>query len=280
MSKAISFWKMHGLGNDYILIDCKNQTMNGDDFMILARRLCQRRFSIGADGLLVLTNSNMADVRMRIFNANGSEAEMCGNGIRCLAKYCYENGVVKKEEFVVETLAGLKSVRVTVKEDQVKNVLVNIGKPTFDRNMIPMQGKGRCIEESLMIGEGELKVTCLSIGNPHCVIFVGDVETFPAREIGPLIEHNHLFPQGVNVEFAQILSRGEIQLRVWERGVGETMACGTGACAAVVAANILGKIGEKVIVHLPGGDLTIRYKGNIALSGPVEKVFEGVISLE
>ena len=280
MSKAIRFWKIHGLGNDYILIVDKDQTIKEDKASTIARKLCQRKFSVGADGLLLLSDSDRADVSMKIFNADGSEAEMCGNGIRCLAKYCYENGVVGMKEFVVETLAGLKTVRVIVEDGEVKNVFVNMGKPVFDRGKIPMRGAGRCIYEPLKVDEGEFRITCLSVGNPHCVIFVDDVENVPVRAIGPLIERNTLFPQGVNVGFSQILSRGEIHTRVWERGVGETLACGTGACAAVVAANTLGKVGEKVIVHLLGGDLTIEYGESLSLLGPAEKVFEGTISLE
>ena len=280
MSKAIRFWKMHGLGNDYILIDNRNRSIGEDETSSIARKLCERRFSVGADGLLLLFDSDREDVRMRIFNADGSEAEMCGNGIRCLAKYCYENDVVESKEFVVETLAGLKTVKVNVEDGEVKTVYVNMGKPVFDRDRIPMRGEGKCIDELLKVDDGEFRITCLSVGNPHCVIFVDDVENFPIQKIGPLIEHHSLFPQGVNVEFAQLLNRGEIQARVWERGVGETLACGTGACATVVAANTLGKIGEKVIVHLLGGDLTIKYRESISLLGSAEKVFEGTISLE
>ena len=270
---------MHGLGNDYIVVDNRDDAVKEEEISEFAKRICQRRFSVGADGLLLLSNSSRGDVKMRIFNADGSEAEMCGNGISCLAKYCYENNVVGRKEFVVETLAGLKTVRVTVEDGEVKNVFVNMGKPVFDRDKIPMRGKGRCIDEPLKVDDGEFRITCLSVGNPHCVIFVDDVKNFPVREIGPLIEHNKLFPKGVNVEFAQILNRGEIHTRVWERGVGETLACGTGACATVVVANTLGKVDEKVIVHLLGGDLTIKYRESISLLGPAEKVFEGTIYL-
>lgn len=271
---------MQSLGNDYILIDNRDHSIKEDEIYTLARKLCQRRFSIGADGVLLISNPSRGDVGMRILNADGSEAEMCGNGIRCLAKYCYENKIVQRKDFIVETLAGLKSVKVFVEDSKVENILVNMGHPVFDRNKLPMRGEGRCINEPLKVGNKEVRITCLSVGNPHCVIFVDDVEHFPVQDIGPLIEHNDLFPRGVNVEFTQILNPHEIQARIWERGVGETMACGTGACATVVAANTLGNVDTQVIVHLRGGDLTIGYKENISLFGSAEKAFEGSIFLE
>jgi len=276
---SIKFWKMHGLGNDYVLIDNRSEVIREEEISALARRVCQRRFSVGADGLLLLSDSERAEVGMRIFNSDGSEAEMCGNGIRCLAKYCYDNKIVEKSEFVVETLAGLKPVRLTVEGGEVNNVSIDMGKPIFERDKIPMRGDGRCIDEPLRVDGREFRVTCLSVGNPHCVVFVDEVETFPVQEIGPRIEHNELFPRRVNVEFAQILSRREMRVRVWERGVGETLACGTGACAAAVAGNVLGRSGRRVVVHLLGGDLTVEYDEDISMSGPAEKAFEGTLSL-
>ena len=270
---------MHGLGNDYILIDNRDNTIREDEASALAKKLCERRFSIGADGLLLLSNSKKADVKMRIFNADGSEAEMCGNGIICLAKYCYDNKLVKGKEFTVETLAGLKPVKLTVEGGEAKTVSVGMGKPILERSEIPLRGKGRCIDESLKIDGREFRMTCLSVGNPHCIILVDNVDDFPVQEIGPKIENSELFPKRMNVEFAQILNRREMRVRVWERGVGETFACGTGACAAAVAGNVLGKTGKKVVVHLLGGDLTIDYDEDIVMTGAAEKVFEGTVSL-
>jgi len=271
----IKFWKMHGLGNDYIVIDNRDGKLVEDEASKLAQRLCRRRLSIGADGLLLLYNSTIADVKMRIFNSDGSEAEMCGNGIRCLIKYCYENNVTRKNHLTVETLAGIKETWLIMENGEVKNVRVNMGAPTLDRNSIPMLGQGTCIDEDLEINGEKFKITCLSIGNPHCVIFVDNVENFPVQQIGPKIENHALFPNRVNVEFAQVLNKNELSLRVWERGCGETFACGTGACASVAAGNLLKKISNKSTVHLLGGNLEIEYLGSLFMTGPAEKIFEG-----
>ncbi len=271
---------MHGLGNDYIVIDNRGDTIKGEEASALAKRICQRRFSVGADGLLLLSKSDKADIKMRIFNADGSEAEMCGNGIRCLAKYCYDNKIIIKKEFTVETLAGLKNVQLTVEGVEARSVRINMGRPVFERNQIPMRGEGKCIYAPLKVEEKEFRATCLSVGNPHCVIFVDNVDNFPVQEFGPRIEHHELFPNRVNVEFVQILNRKEIRVRVWERGVGETLACGTGACASVVACSILGRCGGgEVVVHLLGGDLTVEYAEDIMMAGPAEKVYEGTLRL-
>jgi diaminopimelate epimerase len=275
----MKFWKMHGLGNDYIVIDNRDNSIGENELSRLARKLCERRFSVGADGLVLLCNSKIADAKMRIFNADGSEAEMCGNGIRCFAKYCYENNVVKKSELRIETLAGIKTVWLTISKEEVKEANVDMGSPILERSNIPMLGRGTCINEDLSVDGKNFKVTCLSVGNPHCVIFVDDVKKFPVEEIGPKIEKHHLFPNRVNVDFAQALNKKELSVRVWERGCGETLACGTGACASMVAGNLLKEIGKKAIVHLLGGDLQIEYSGSIFMSGSAEKVFEGELFL-
>ena len=275
----MKFWKMHGLGNDYIVIDDQNEKIREEEVSKLARKLCERRFSVGADGLLLVHNSAIADARMRIFNADGSEAEMCGNGIRCFAKYCYENNIAKKKELRIETLAGIKKVWLTVKNGEVENVKVNMGSPVLERSSIPMLGRGKCIDEDLEVNGERFKVTCLSVGNPHCVIFVEDIKNFPVHKIGPKIESHELFPKRVNVEFVKVLNRGELSVRVWERGCGETLACGTGACASVVAGTLLKKVDNKVTVHLLGGDLEIEYSESIMMTGPAEKVFEGNLFL-
>jgi diaminopimelate epimerase len=271
----MNFWKMHGLGNDYIVIDNRDDKIDSAEAVKLARKLCERRFSVGADGLLLVSNSVLADVKMRIFNADGSEAEMCGNGIRCFAKYCYENNIARKDEFTVETAAGIKRVWLTVRNDEVKTVKVDMGVPNWDRIALPMQGKGLCINEDLELDEENYKVTCLSMGNPHCVIFVDNLDEFPVQYVGPIIENHEAFPKRTNVGFVQILNKNELKVRVWERGCGETLACGTGTCAAVAAANKLKKVGNKVTVHVLGGDLQVEVAEHLFLNGPAEKVFEG-----
>jgi diaminopimelate epimerase len=271
------FWKMHGLGNDYIVIDNRDEKINSKRAADLAKRLCKRHFSVGADGLLLVSGSKVADAKMRIFNADGSEAEMCGNGIRCFAKYCYENNIVPNQEFTVETLSGLKHVWLTLKNGEVSAVKVDMGAPNWQRSALPMVGSGTCINENLAVDGEILKVTCLSMGNPHCVIFVDKVDDFPVEQIGPKVENHKAFPKRTNVGFIQVLNQNELKVRVWERGCEETLACGTGTCAAVAAANRLGKVGNKVTVHVLGGDLQVEVAESLFLSGAAEKVFEGTL---
>jgi diaminopimelate epimerase len=271
------FWKMHGLGNDYIVIDNRDERISGKQAADLAKRLCERRFSVGADGLLLVSNSKIAEAKMRIFNADGSEAEMCGNGIRCFAKYCNENGIVFKEDFTIETLSGLKHVWLTLKTKKVTAIKVDMGAPNWERNSLPMIGQGTSINENLNVDGETFKVTCLSMGNPHCIIFVDNVDNFPVDKIGPKIENHEAFPKRTNVGFVQVLSQNELKVRVWERGCGETLACGTGTCAVVAVANKLGKVGNKVTVHMLGGDLQVQVAESFFLSGAAEKVFEGTL---
>jgi diaminopimelate epimerase len=271
----LKFWKMHGLGNDFIIIDNKNNRINDEEAAILAKKLCDRKFGVGADGILFLSKSKVAEVRMRIFNSDGSEAEMCGNGIRCLAKYCYENKVSRKTELAVETLAGIEETWLTVENHLVTSVRVDMGLPVFERVGIPMQGIGTCLNEDLRIEDEIYKITCLSMGNPHCVIFVDNVVNFPVENAGPKIEANPLFPKKTNVEFVQVLNRGEVKVRVWERGCGETLACGTGACASVVAGKLLNNLDSTVTVHLRGGDLNIEYADRVFMIGSAERVYKG-----
>ncbi len=274
------FWKMHGLGNDYVVIDNRDQKISDERLGGLANTLCERRFSIGADGLLLVYNSTVADAKMRIFNADGSEAEMCGNGIRCFAKYCYENGIVPKSEFAVETLAGVKHVWLTLKGKEAQAVKVDMGAPNWQRSSLPMVGEGTCIDQDLKVDGETFKVTCLSMGNPHCVLFVDCIDCFPVEEIGPKIENHNAFPKRTNVGFSEVLNQNEMNLRVWERGCGETLACGTGTCAAVAAANKLGRVGNDVKVHVLGGDLQVEIGSTIFLSGAAEKVYEGTLFKE
>jgi diaminopimelate epimerase len=276
----MQFWKMHGLGNDYVVIDNRDGKIGDKQAAELAKKLCERRFSVGADGLLLVCGSQSADVKMQIFNADGSEAEMCGNGIRCFSKYCYENGIVKKNEFMVETLSGIKHVWLAVKGDEVESVKVDMGAPNWERKSIPMVGDGTCINENLDVDEENYSVTCLSMGNPHCIIFVDKVDEFPVEYVGPMVENHDAFPKRTNVGFVQVLNKNELKVRVWERGCGETLACGTGTCAAVVAANKLGKVGNKVTVHVLGGDLQVEVGKSLFLSGAAEKVFQGTLFKE
>jgi len=271
---------MHGLGNDYVVIDNRNGKISDAKATEFALALCRRRFSVGADGILFVSDSASADAKMRIFNADGSEAEMCGNGIRCFAKYCYENHIARKGELIVETLAGNKRTWLTVENGLVQSVMVDMGVPVLERSKIPMVGQGTCVNEDLHVDGEAYKATCLSVGNPHCVIFVDGVDEFPVQRVGPKIETHSLFPKRTNVEFAQVLSENEVKVRVWERGCGETLACGTGACATVVAGNLLKKLGGKVRVHLLGGDLTVEYADRLFLNGVAEKVFEGTLFKE
>jgi diaminopimelate epimerase len=274
------FWKMHGLGNDYVVIDNREQKISEAQAGSLAKQLCERRFSIGADGLLLVYPSSVANVKMRIFNSDGSEAEMCGNGIRCFSKYCYENGIINKTEFTVETLAGIRQVWLTLKGTQVEAVKIDMGVPNWERSSLPMLGEGQCINCELTVDDEPYKVTTLSLGNPHCVIFVENVEEFAVQYVGPIVENHQAFPKRTNVSFVQVLSKGELKVRVWERGCGETLACGTGTCAAVAAANRLGKVGGKVTVHVLGGDLQVEIGKTIFLLGAASKVYEGTLFQE
>ena len=277
----IDFVKMHGLGNDFILIDCLNKSLGDSSFLsYLAKKLCDRNFGIGSDGLILILSSSKADLRMRIFNYDGSEAQMCGNGIRCFAKYAYENKLVSKIKFTVETLAGTITPKLIFKDKEISGITVNMGTPKLRRREIPMNGEDTptVIEETLKINpEQTFKITCVSMGNPHCITFVNDVQSISVDEIGPKIENHPLFPEKTNVEFIQVLNKQEINFRVWERGVGETLACGTGACAALVAAVLNNKTDRKAKIHLPGGDLDILWAddGYVYMTGPAELVFRG-----
>jgi len=284
----LSFTKMHGLGNDFILIDCREEEQGawGKNLRDISRRLCHRRFGIGADQLLLLYNSDIADFRMRIFNADGSEVEMCGNGTRCLAKYIWDRKLSEKNTISVETSAGI-----IMPEKSGDMVKVDMGEPILEGTLIPVRlpphpplikgGQGGVIDFPLKILDKEFKITCVSIGNPHAVIVVDDVDDFDVKKYGPLIENHDLFPNRINVEFIQVIDSGNIKMRVWERGSGETMACGTGASAVAVAANLKDLTGKRVNVMLLGGELLIEWEKNnhIYMTGPAVEVFQGSISL-
>ncbi len=292
------FVKMHGSGNDFILIDCLSSGcgMKDAEFESISRKLCNRRFGIGADQLLLLYPSNIADFRMRILNADGSEVEMCGNGIRCLAKYIWDRNLSDKKVLAVETLAGI------IKPEKAGGMVkVDMGEPIFESEKIPVNiqrpdggspnaerasrvtsaSSNLIMDYPLQVEEQEFKVTCLSMGNPHAVIVADGVLNYPVTYYGPMIETHPAFPRRINVEFIEVLSRQEIRMRVWERGAGETMACGTGASAVAVASHIKGLTDRTVTIHLPGGDLFIEWgaDNHVYMSGPAVEVFRGTIEI-
>lgn len=277
------FIKMHGLGNDFVLVNTLESEDLGD-YPSLARRICHRRFSIGADGLILVLPSDRADLRMRIFNPDGSEPEMCGNGIRCFARYVYEAGLVPKPEFAVETLAGIIKPRLILNEDKVAGVRVDMGEPHLERSQIPMTGEGSpVLNEPITAAGTRWEGTCVSMGNPHCIFFVDDILQAPVTTVGPAVEQHPLFPRRTNVEFIEVLNPEELKMRVWERGAGETMACGTGACAAAVAGALTGRSKRKVTVHLAAGDLQIEWSetdNHVYMTGPAEEVFRGNFPLD
>ena len=273
----MEFWKMHGLGNDFILLDGRSLPP-GIDYSQAARRLCDRHLGVGADGIEIALPSEKADIRMRIINSDGSEAEMCGNGIRCFAKFVYEHGLVPREKMSVETLAGLIGPELMIENNRVAAVKVDMGQPIFARERIPMLGSaGRVVSEPLAVGDRNYLITSILIGVPHTVIFVENLADIPVTEIGPPIEKHPAFPKHTNVNFVQVLSRREISVRTWERGAGATLACGTGCCAAVVAAILNQKTENRVAVHLQTGDLEIEWQEGqlVFMTGPAVEVFHG-----
>ena len=278
--KTIPFTKMQGCGNDYVYVDGFHHVV--DDPVAMARAVSDRRFGVGSDGLILVLPSDKADVRMRMWNADGSESEMCGNGIRCVAKFAYERGLApKKPRLTAETGAGVLGLDLSVVEGQVESVTVDMGRPRLERAEIPMTGpKGRVVAEALKAGDRTFRVTAVSMGNPHCVTFVDRVEDFPVATYGPLIENHPSFPRRTNVEFVHVVSRTEVVQRTWERGAGETWACGTGACAVCVAGALEDRTDRSVLVHLRGGDLRIAWApeekgGTVKKTGPAVTVFDG-----
>lgn len=274
----MKFTKMHGAGNDYVYINGFEEQV--DDPAGLAQRVSSRQFGIGSDGLILILPSAVADVRMRMFNLDGSESEMCGNGIRCVAKYAYDHGLVDSLEISVETAAGILSLTLfTGSSGLVERVRVNMGKPKLTRGEIPMAGPvtETAVAVPIELAGTSYELTAVSMGNPHAVVFVDDVETFPVAEIGVLIENHEWFPERVNVEFVQVVSSGEVIQRTWERGSGETLACGTGASAVTVAGVLTGRTGRKIVNHLRGGDLELEWieDGAVMMTGPAVEVFSG-----
>lgn len=277
----MEFTKVHGLGNDFIIINTLQESVENPQK--LSVKLCNRYFGVGADGLVLVGPSDKADIKMRIFNPDGSEAEMCGNAIRCVAKYTYTRGMAGKK-VRVETLAGIMVPELILDGDQIIAVQVDMGEPRLERKSIPMVGpSGRVVSENLIVDGQEFLITAVSMGNPHCVIFVPDVDKVDLENIGPKIESNEAFPAKTNVEFVQVLNENEVKMLVWERGAGPTMACGTGACAVTVAGILNEKHKRKIKVYLSGGTLEIHWSeadNHVYMTGAAAEVFEGTLKKE
>ena len=273
----MKFTKMHGCGNDYVYVNLFEETIT--DPAKLSMQVSDRHFGIGSDGLITIGASEKADFRMRIYNADGSEAEMCGNGIRCVAKYVYDHHLTDKREITVETGAGIKTLQMMVENGKVAKVRVDMGQPILKPELIPVQAKGEQVVNELITAAGkEWHMTCVSMGNPHAVVFVDQVEDFDLETYGPAFENHERFPKRTNTEFVQVISRKEASMRVWERGSAETFACGTGTCASVMACILNGLTDNQVLVHLRGGDLEIEYdpeSNHIFMTGPATEVFHG-----
>ncbi len=281
----IDFWKMHGIGNDFILVDDRDRAIEQcRSYSDLARQVCHRRFGIGADGLIFVRRSDTHDIRYVIFNSDGSEADMCGNGMRCFAKYLYETGILAKDEIAVQTLAGTVIPRLE-KDDHgtLVAVRVDMGPPKLAPRDVPVHcDLEMALEVPIETGQGSVAVSCVCVGVPHAVIFVDDLSMVDVGVLGPLVENHSVFPEKTNVEFIEVVSDRELKMRVWERGVGITLACGTGACAALTAAHLTGRTGRSAVVHLDGGDLDIFWdetSGHLFKTGSAEKSFEGRVNI-
>ena len=274
------FFKMQGLGNDYVYIDC----INGKepiDIKNLTRKLSNRHFGVGSDGLILLCKSKGADLKMRMFNSDGSEAQMCGNGIRCVAKLAYELGLICEEITTIETLSGIKTLKLNIVKGKVKTVEVDMGAPILEATKIPVSSSAKIedkkVKAEVKVKNRKIELTCVSMGNPHAVTFVNDIKNFKVAEYGPILENADIFPEKANIEFVEVVDKNNIKMRVWERGSGETLACGTGACSSVVASSLNGYTERKVNVQLLGGNLEIEWKPNnhVHMTGPAVTVFKG-----
>ena len=275
----MKFQKMHGLGNDFILMDEIDPSKY--DLAALAIKLCDRHQGIGADGIILILPSEITDVKMRIINSDGSEADMCGNGIRCFAKYVYDNHINTATSFTIETGAGIMIPELIIEDGKVLFVKVNMGAPHLERSAIPMTGAaGNVINESINIEGRDYKITSMLMGVPHTIVFVNHFDESKILSIGRLIEKHPSFPQGTNVNFVEVLNNHEINVRTWERGAGRTLACGTGSCASAVAASLNGLTGKEVTVHLALGDLLIEWiDGTVYMTGSANHVFEGIVEI-
>ena len=271
------FTKMHGAGNDYVYVNCFSERIPGDP-AALAQAVSDRHCGIGADGLILICPSEQADVRMRMFNADGSESEMCGNGVRCVAKYVYDHGLSRQNPLRIETGRGVLTLDLRLAEGRVDQVRVNMGSPILQSALIPTTLPGDPpVRARLDVAGRNLEVTCVSMGNPHCITYVDEISDDWVLRVGPQVERHPAFPRRVNAEFVHVLSPREVRMRVWERGSGETQACGTGACAVAVAGVLTGKTERKIVAHLPGGDLELEWaaSGEVYLTGPAVEVFSG-----
>lgn len=276
----LPFTKMHGIGNDYVYVDAFKQRVA--DPAAVARQVSPRHTGVGADGLILIAPSTIADCRMEMYNADGSRSEMCGNGIRCVAKYAYDHGLTRANPMRVETDAGIKTLVLEVRNGRVERATVDMGAPILDGPRIPVAAEGRVIDAPLEVAGQIYRVTCVSMGNPHCVTFVDEVAPLKLDEIGPRFEHHAFFPRRVNTEFVRVDGPRELTMRVWERGSGETAACGTGACAVLVAAVLNEHCEREATVHLPGGDLRIEWRAaddHVYMTGSATEVFSGEVEV-
>lgn len=284
----MKFTKMHGCGNDYVYVDCTKEVI--PDIAATAVRVSDRHFGIGSDGLILIKSSEVADFEMDMYNADGSRGKMCGNGIRCVAKYVYDHGLTNKTEITVDTQAGIKTLQLTVCDGKVSKVRVDMGEPVLIPQEIPVKAsvlgladdrREAIVAQPFTVANSSYDITCVSMGNPHCITFIDeDVRSFPLEAIGTSFEKHELFPEGVNTEFVNIIDKEHLRMRVWERGSGETLACGTGACAVAVASYLNGFTGRKVDVELMGGHLEIVYDAatnHVFMTGPATEVFSGEI---
>ena len=276
----MKFTKWQGCGNDFLLIDCRENELA--DYGAFAKKSCDRHFGVGGDGVLVILDSDKADFRMRIFNADSSEAEMCGNGIRCFARYLYDNHITDKKKFTVETGAGILVPEIVEKDGVGTGVRVDMGEPVLEADKIPMAGYGnrRVVNEPVEVAGRKWNITGVSMGNPHCVVFVDDIKTTPIEEVGPIFEVQERYPKKTNTEFVQVLDRQHMRMRVWERGAAITLACGTGACATLTAAVLNGKTDRRAEITLDGGKLDIEWSekdNHIYMTGPAVQVFAGEV---
>ena len=273
----MKFTKMQGCGNDYVYVNCFKETIEHP--AELAVKISDRHFGVGSDGLILICPSEVADVRMEMYNADGSQSQMCGNGVRCVGKYAYDYGLVKKDVITVETLAGIKTLQLTIENNKAVRLTVDMGVPEVNPSLVPVKAVGEAvIDRPLRVDGKDYNITCVSMGNPHAITFVQDTKEIAIEAIGPKFEYHEFFPERTNTEFIQVLNDHEINMRVWERGSGETLACGTGACASAYACILNGLTRDEVTVHLLGGDLLIRYdreSGHIFMTGPAEVVFDG-----
>ncbi len=280
----MKFTKMHGIGNDYIYFNCLEKEIENPEELSI--KLSDRHFGVGGDGIVLILPSDKADFRMRMFNADGSEGKMCGNATRCIGKYVYEKGITNKREITLETLSGIKTLKLSVNEEnKVESVEVNMGEAILKASEIPVKfDKEKVINERVKIADSEYNITCVSMGNPHCVVYMDEIDDLDLEKLGPKFENDSIFPERVNTEFIKVIDENTLKMRVWERGSGETWACGTGACAAVVSSVLNGycKYDTPIKIKLLGGELSIKFMKNglVYMSGPAEFVFEGSIENE